>query len=72
MSESTNPAAREQVAHLIASATELLRTGRPADAIEPLRDAALLEPLNSAIQHDLGLACLEVGQVPEAILAARR
>jgi tetratricopeptide (TPR) repeat protein len=34
-----------------------------------LLDAALLEPSNSIIQHDLGLACLEVGRIPDAIAA---
>jgi tetratricopeptide (TPR) repeat protein len=34
-----------------------------------LRDAALLDPSNPVIQHDLGLACLEVGRVPDAIAA---
>jgi tetratricopeptide (TPR) repeat protein len=34
-----------------------------------LREAALLEPLNASIQHDLGLACLEVGSLTEAISA---
>jgi tetratricopeptide (TPR) repeat protein len=53
-------------------ATQLLRAGRPADAIAPLRDAALLEPSNPIIQHDLGLACLEVGRVPDAIAAFER
>jgi Flp pilus assembly protein TadD len=38
----------------------------------PLRDAALLQPSNSAIQHDLGLACLEVGRVSDAIAALQR
>jgi tetratricopeptide (TPR) repeat protein len=47
----------------------LLRAGRPADAIPPLREAALLDPFNPTIQHDLGLACLEVGNVPDAIAA---
>jgi len=37
-----------------------------------LRDAALLQPSNPIIQHDLGLACLEVGRVPEAIAALQR
>jgi tetratricopeptide (TPR) repeat protein len=37
-----------------------------------LREAALLDPSNSIIQHDLGLACLEVGSVPEAIAALQR
>ena len=72
MSPSSKPAAPQQVAHLLASATELLRGGRPADAIEPLRNAALLQPSNPTIQHDLGLACLEVGQAPDAIAALQR
>jgi tetratricopeptide (TPR) repeat protein len=37
-----------------------------------LREAALLQPSNSIIQHDLGLACLEVGRVPDAIAALQR
>ncbi len=72
MSQSPNPAAPQQVAPLLALATELLRAGRPADAIAPLRDAALLQPSNPIIQHDLGLACLEVGRVPDAIAALQR
>ncbi|MGH9499532.1 MAG: tetratricopeptide repeat-containing sulfotransferase family protein [Terriglobales bacterium] len=69
MSQSTNSFAPRQVAVLLAWATELLRAGRPADAIAPLREAALLEPFNPIIQHDLGLACLEVGRVADAIAA---
>jgi tetratricopeptide (TPR) repeat protein len=72
MSQSPNPAAPQSVAPLLALATELLRAGRPADAIVPLRDAALLQPSNPIIQHDLGLACLEVGRVPDAIAALQR
>src|ERR1700746_4231622 len=72
MSQSPNPAAPQQVAPLLALATELLRAGRPADAIAPLRDAALLQPSNPIIQHDLGLACLEAGRVPDAIAALQR
>ena len=60
------------MAPLLALATQLLRAGRPADAIAPLRDAALLQPSNPIIQHDLGLACLEVGRVPDAIAALQR
>jgi tetratricopeptide (TPR) repeat protein len=71
MSESPNPAAPQQVAPLLASAAKSLRAGRPADAIAPLRDAALLEPFNPVIQHDLGLAYLEVGGLTEAIAALR-
>jgi tetratricopeptide (TPR) repeat protein len=69
MSQLPNPAAPQQVAPLLALATNLLRVGRPADAITPLREAALLQPANSIIQHDLGLALLEVGRVTEAIAA---
>jgi len=72
MSLSPNPAAPQQVASLLALATQFLRADRPADAIAPLRDAALLEPSNPIIQHDLGLACLEVGRVPDAITAFQR
>jgi tetratricopeptide (TPR) repeat protein len=71
MSQSSNPAAPQEMAALLALATELLRAGRTADAIAPLRDAAQLQPSNSIIQHDLGLACLEAGSVPDAIAALR-
>jgi len=69
MSESPNPVSSRQTAPLLALATKFLKAGRPADAIAPLRDAALLEPLNPLIHHDLGLACLEVGRVSDAIAA---
>ena len=72
MSQSPNPVAQQQVAPLLALATQLLRAGRPADAIAPLRDAAVLQPSNSIIHHDLGLACLEVGRVPDAIAALQQ
>src|SRR5580700_8018984 len=69
MSQSPNSVAPQQVAPLLALATEFLRAGRPADAIAPLRDAAMLQPSNAIIQHDLGLTCLEVDRVPDAIAA---
>src|ERR1700683_851278 len=72
MSQSPNPAAPQQVAPLLALATKFLRAGRPADAIPPLREAALLQPSNPIIQHDLGLVCLEVGRVPDAITALQQ
>jgi|SRR5215472_4704885 len=72
MSQFPNPAAPQQVAPLLALATNALRAGRPADAIAPLRDAARLEPSNSLIQHDLGLACLEVGRIEDAVEAFQR
>ncbi len=72
MSHSPNPAAPQQLAPLLELAAEFLKAGRPADAIAPLRDAALLEPSNPIIQHDLGLACLEADCVPDAIAAFKR
>src|SRR5208282_4824429 len=72
MSQSPDPAAPQQVAPLLALAAQLLRAGRPADAIAPLRDAALLQPSSAIIQHDLGLACLEVGRVRDAIAALQQ
>ena len=72
MPGSPTPAAPQHVAPLLALATQFLRAGRPADAIAPLRDAALLQPSNAIIQHDLGLACLEVGRIPDAVAAFQR
>jgi tetratricopeptide (TPR) repeat protein len=72
MSQSPNPAAPQQVLPLLALASQFLRAGRPAEAIAPLRDAAMLDPSNATIQHDLGLACLEVDCVPDAIGALQR
>jgi tetratricopeptide (TPR) repeat protein len=72
MSQSPNPAVPQQVAPLLALATHFLKAGRPADAIAPLRDAALLQPSNPTILHDLGLACLEVGRIPDAIAALQQ
>ncbi len=50
-------------------AQQMLRAGRPADAVVPLQQAALFAPQNAPIQHDLGLALLEVGRVEESIQA---
>jgi tetratricopeptide (TPR) repeat protein len=72
MSQSPNPAAPQQVLPLLALASQFLSAGRPAEAIAPLRDAAMLDPSNATIQHDLGLACLEVDRVPDAIGALQR
>ena len=72
MSQSPNPAAPQQVAPLLALATQFLRAGRPAEAIAPLRGAALLQPSNPVILHDLGLACLEIGRIPDAIAALQQ
>ncbi len=72
MTQFPNPAAAQQVTILLALATELLAAGQPADAIRPLRDAALLQPSNPMIQHDLGLAFLEVGRLGEAVAVLKR
>ena len=67
MPQSPDPASPPQVTPLLTRAAQLLKAGRAADAIAPLREAALLQPSNPLIQHDLGLACLEVGRIPDAI-----
>jgi tetratricopeptide (TPR) repeat protein len=72
MSQSPSLATPKRVAPLLALAAKLLRAGRPADAIAPLREASLVEPFDPIIQHDLGLAYLEVGYIPEAIEAFQR
>lgn len=72
MSSSSNEPHAKQVASLLALAAQSLSARRPADAIAPLREAALLQPSDPLIQHDLGLACLEVGLIPEAITAFQR
>jgi tetratricopeptide (TPR) repeat protein len=56
---------------LLALAARLLQAGRPADAVAPLRQAALLAPGNAPILHDLGLACLECGLLGDAVAALR-
>ena len=69
MAHTPTSTAPQQVGPLLALATQFLRAGCPAEAISPLRNAALLEPFNAMIQHDLGLAYLELGSMPEAIAA---
>ena len=63
---SPGQAVSQNVAPLLALATKLLKAGKPADAIAPLRQAALLQPSNPIIHHDLGLACLEAGRIQDA------
>lgn len=53
-------------------AQQLLSAGRPAEAIPSLQRAALLDPQNTLIQHDLGLAYLEIGRLEESIAAFRQ
>ena len=72
MSFSSHGPHPKQVKPLLALAAQFLKVGRPAGAIAPLREAAFLQPSNPTIQHDLGLACLETGRVPEAIAAFQR
>src|ERR1700737_3025065 len=72
MPPSPNPDQSQELTSLLALAAQMLSAGRPADAIAPLREAALLQPSNPVILHDLGLACLEVGQLPGAIAALQR
>ena len=67
-----NSVASGDVARLLELATEFLKSARPAEAVGPLREAALLQPSNPIIQHDLGLACLEVGLAVDAVAAFRR
>jgi tetratricopeptide (TPR) repeat protein len=68
-SPNPNRSVTQQVARFLALAAQLLKEGRPADAIRPLREAARLQPLDATIRHDLGLACLEAGSIPDAIAA---
>jgi len=72
MSRSPHSSVSQRVESLLASATQSLKTGQPADAIEPLSDAALLQPSDAIIQHDLGLAYLEVGRISESIAALKQ
>ncbi len=69
MPRSSSPTTSQQIPSLLALAAQLLREGLTAETIAPLREAALLQPSNPSIQHDLGLACLEVGRLPEAVAA---
>jgi tetratricopeptide (TPR) repeat protein len=72
MSSASGPPTADPVRALLERAVQALRAGRPADAIGPLREAALLEPQAAMIHHDLGLACLETGLVQESVQAFRR
>ncbi len=66
------PPRSQRPAPSITRAVRQLQAGRPNEAIEPLREAALLHPDSAAIQHDLGLSCLETGRFAEAAEAFRR
>jgi tetratricopeptide (TPR) repeat protein len=66
-----DPIIPAQVASLLSMAAGCLRTGRPREALAPLRAAARSLPGNAAILHDLGLACLESGLLGEAMATLR-
>ena len=65
------PPSQQNLAALLALATRLLKSGRPADAIAPLSQAAAKRPGDAAILHDLGVACLDADRLPDAIAALR-
>ena len=69
----TRPASKPapSVALDLTRAQQMLRAGQPAQAIAPLQRAALQQPGNATIHHDLGLACLEAGRFEEAAAAFR-
>ena len=56
---------------MLAQAGYLLKARRPRDAVPVLREATRWLPGNPAVFHDLGLACLECGQIGDAIAALR-
>ena len=72
MSSASDPPTAEPVRPLLELAAHALRAGRPADAVAPLRQAALLSPRAAMIHHDLGLAYLETGLMRESVDAFRR
>jgi Flp pilus assembly protein TadD len=72
MPQIQDPTYARNVAPLLAAATRHLEAGRPGDALEPLREAAMWQPASPTIWHDLGLAFLEVGQAQDAVGALRQ
>ncbi len=72
MSQPRTPPPAPPLALLLARAAHSLKAGQPEQALPPLREAARLQPANPAIQHDLGLACLETGRLTEAVAALRQ
>jgi tetratricopeptide (TPR) repeat protein len=65
------PADTARTAPLLARAAQSMRAGRPTEALQPLQQAAIMQPFNSAIQHDLGVVCLQTGLLPDAVAAFR-
>ncbi len=72
MPQLKDPIDARDVAPLLAAATRHLAAGRPGDALEPLREAAMRQPASPTIWHDLGLAFLEVGRAEDAVGALRQ
>ncbi|MFL5256183.1 MAG: tetratricopeptide repeat protein [Rhodopila sp.] len=72
MPSATLPVDRSKVSTLLARAAGLRQSGALAESIPPQREAARLDPGNYRIQHDLGLACLQYGQLNEAVAAFQR
>ena len=72
MSQPLHPQAARPLTDLLVLATDLLRSGRIADAVAILEEAAAVQPGNPILLHDLGLAYLEVGRVDEAIAALQQ
>lgn len=65
-------AAPSQAAPLIERAMRSLQAGLAGDAIEPLQQAAALQPQNAILLHDLGLACFETGRLADAVAALQQ
>jgi tetratricopeptide (TPR) repeat protein len=71
MNVPVHPVEQDPVEPLLALAAEAFQAGRPGDAIAPLREAAERRPTDAAIQRDLGLAWLEVGDFANAVAGFR-
>jgi tetratricopeptide (TPR) repeat protein len=64
------PQARVRAAHQQAVlATGLARGGKHTAAIQRFKQSVALDPTVAAVQHNLGLACLQAGRLEEAVLA---
>ena len=65
----SNGRGNQQTHALLVTATRLTEVGRPAEAIAPLRQAAMIDPFNAAIHHDLGYVYLQCTRLAEAVAA---